>query len=55
MKFKIEYQDPETDEIVTEIQEFTSTMDPDISAEMWAEDYAYSRADKGFHTVKEVK
>ena len=53
MKFEIAYEDPETRELITETKEFFPSKNPDISAQMWAEDYAYGRADKGFYAIKE--
>ena len=52
MKFKITTQDPESGKARIEIVEFEG--DKDISAQEWAEDYAYTKADKGPHEVKEL-
>ena len=51
MWFKIGYTHPDTQEKITEKKEFLPSVDPVITAEEWAEDYAYSRADKGPHKV----
>jgi hypothetical protein len=51
--FEIEYLDPETKEWVTEQKEFDHSKE--YPAAMWAEDYAYARADKGPFTVREIK
>lgn len=52
-KFKIEWKDPETGEHRSEVKEFTG--DREFPPHEWAEDYAYSVADKGWHKVTEVK
>ena len=57
LKFKITYQDPKTDEEVVEEKEFETTMAEQgttITALEWAEDYAYTMADKGHFTIEEV-
>ena len=51
-QFKITYADPETEEIRTTIEEFFDS--DNITAKEWAEDYAYAKADKGFHTVERL-
>ena len=48
-KFRIEYIDPETEEEVIEYRNFVDG--GGVTAEFWAEDYAYTRADKGWHEV----
>ena len=48
-KFNITYVDPETEEMVEEIREFEDGAG--LSAMEWAEDYGYTAADKGYHTV----
>lgn len=65
-KFKIEYKDPLTEERVVEYLEFEdyegrATLYGEevgpvlkISAKEWAEDYAYTAADKGLYKVTEV-
>lgn len=54
--FEITYQIPDVDEGVTNtVQvkfEDTQTEYGLITAEEWAEDYAYSLADKGSYTIK---
>lgn len=64
--FKIQYRDPETEEVRTEHHEFedwsgraTLHGEPTgptlhISAKEWAEDWAYTAADKGWYKVTEV-
>lgn len=49
--FSIEYRDPETGELRQTEAEFSDTVD--VTAKIWAEDYAYTLADKGSYTVKE--
>ena len=58
--FLIKYQDPESEQpsIVEKVVEFhdspgDATSYP-VSALFWAEDYAYTMADKGFHTVRQI-
>jgi len=65
--FEITYTDLKTDELKTIRKEFEDTPEAQvvstlfepysvsISAREWAEDYAYSLADKGPFTVKEVQ
>ena len=66
-KFKIEYIDPTTKEMCEFVEEFTDTppmgiipgfndveLPRGIPAKEWAEDLAYSLADKGWHKVTEV-
>ena len=50
-RFEIIYTDPESGEEITEIKDFYTTEFLHISAYEWAEDYAYSRADKGKYLV----
>lgn len=50
--FEVEYDDPETGERVTTKMWFDDT--PTVSAKEWAEDYAYAKADKGWHHVREL-
>ncbi len=52
-KFQIVYLHHETEEVVKEIHEFKDT--EVISAKEWAEDYAYTMADKGYYIVFEIK
>lgn len=52
-KFLIKYRAPQTEEDVQVEAEFSDTAG--IPAKDWAEDYAYSLADKGLHTVEEVR
>lgn len=58
-KFLIKYKDPDTQEIVEVVKEFDDFAGSDtvgsITAEEWAEDFAYTAADKGYHEVKEIK
>lgn len=60
-KFRISYIHPETVETKEVIQVFSDSVDiiygrkVHISAEEWAEDYAYTLADKGDYLVKEIK
>jgi hypothetical protein len=51
-QFLIEYTDPQTGEEKQVAAEFTDGNG--VSAREWAEDYAYTLADKGRYTVKEV-
>ena len=52
-KFKIKYIDPEDGETwKEEIHEFEDT--ENVTAEEWAEDLAYARADKGEYKVEEL-
>jgi len=51
-KFKIKYTDPETGEEEV-VKDFEDT--PTVSAREWAEDYAYTLADKGHYEIEEVK
>jgi len=53
MKFLIRYKNPETEEIVEKVEEFEDT--ETVTAAEWAEDYAYGRADKGWHEVVRLK
>ncbi len=65
--FEITYTDPETEQEVVVVEEFEDTDSEitgplfdkpkkiKISAREWAEDYAYMLADKGPHTVREIK
>ena len=53
--FKITYIDPATEEERVIIQDFEDTVSPNISAREWAEDFAYSLADKGEHKVEELE
>lgn len=54
-KFRIDYQDPETGDYHTVEKDFTDSENPRIAAEMWAEDWAYGAADKGWHKVTRLK
>lgn len=51
--FIIKYIDPETEEQTVEFMSFEDT--EDYPAELWAEDYAYVMADKGWYTIEELK
>ena len=51
-RYQIEVEDPDTGKIITEIKDFT---DGKLSASDWAEDYAYAKADKGWHRVTCIK
>lgn len=55
-KFKINYKEPETLEYKTVLREFHDTeyRGDVITAEEWAEDYAYSIADKGEYSIKRI-
>lgn len=53
MKWRIEYVDPETGEDVAVEIETTAT--ETVSAREWAEDRAYSLADKGWYEITEIK
>lgn len=56
-RFKISYPDPNNEDYwLEEILEFydTGSGKTFISAETWAEDYAYAKTDKGRYTIKEV-
>ena len=55
MRFRITYTDPETGEEKIEEGDFIASQSPPISAREWAEDYAYSLADKGAYKVEEVE
>jgi hypothetical protein len=52
-KFEITYTDPETGVEAVVVMDFEDT--PQIPAKDWAEDWAYMIADKGPHTVRELK
>ena len=67
-EFEIRYTDPETGAEAVVVKEFEDTIvensnpnivngeiNVDITAEEWAEDYAYMIADKGPYTVRELK
>jgi hypothetical protein len=68
-KFKIKYEDPETQEpkevtksfrdsfkeTISFNDSFADIITPVISAKEWVEDYAYSLADKGYYTITEVE
>lgn len=51
-RFRIEYINPETNEAIKEVIEFEDTAS--VSAQEWAEDYAYTVADKGAHEVTQL-
>lgn len=54
-KFLICYEDPYTKDLLYKTCEFEDSYDPVfISAKNWAEDYAYSLADKGWNHVTEI-
>jgi hypothetical protein len=48
-KFKIEYWDPKKEEYVEDVVEFEDT--ETVSADEWAEDAAYTAANKHWHQV----
>lgn len=51
--FEIQYRDPQTGFIETIRETFE---DSQVGcAKMWAEDYAYTLADKGWYRLKELK
>lgn len=52
-RFLITYNDPETGERISVEKEFADS--PNVTAKEWAEDYAYSVADKGWNTVEELE
>lgn len=55
--FKVEYRDPESEEKVTEHKHFEPLIlkgEIAASAKETAEDYAYTKADKGWHRVTQV-
>ena len=59
-KFRIEYLDPETEEIITIFEEFEDSLPTEdspllITAKEWAEDLAYSCSDKRWYEVTEVR
>ena len=60
-RFKINYIDPETQEEKETFADFEDTVDvimgtrTEISAKLWAIDYAYALSDKGTYTITEVK
>ena len=62
-RFKIVYIDPRTDQRIEVVKEFKATAPytyggqtyPPISALEWAEDYAYTAADKGWYSITEMK
>jgi hypothetical protein len=49
--FRITYMCPEREELITVDKEFEDGTD--ITALEWAEDWAYSMADKGYYSVEE--
>jgi hypothetical protein len=51
--FRIEWTDPESGEPRTEDKTFEDT--PNITAREWAEDWAYTVADKGYAKITEIK
>lgn len=54
-RFKIEYKDPDTDQILVEEQEFFNSPEPlCIRDREWAQDYAYTMANKGWHRVTKL-
>lgn len=62
--FKITYRDPETitadseGKLKSVVHDFSDTVIPGemaISALEWAEDWAYTVADKGWYTIEEVE
>jgi hypothetical protein len=54
MRFKIEFNDPETGEPRVEYKDFEESFGPKITAREWAEDWAYSAADKGRYELSEA-
>lgn len=53
--FRITYQDPETGEKVSVDKEFVKVHEGEIAAREWAEDWAYSMADKGPYKIEELR
>ncbi len=54
-RFLIRYKDPETGLCAQRECEFADTHEPHfISARAWAEDLAYTLADKGSFTLREI-
>jgi hypothetical protein len=53
VKFRIRYIDPATGADIVTVRNFEDT--PSISAQLWAEDWAYMAADKGWYEIVEVK
>jgi hypothetical protein len=51
-KFKITYRDPDTGELIELVEEFEDS--PGIAAHEWADDYAYTLADKGWYKIEEM-
>lgn len=55
-RFRIEYRDPETNELKEVEKECEDSTDPHlITAREWAEDHAYMLADKGWYRITEIK
>lgn len=50
--FKISWRDPESGELQSVVKAFTG--DSEFPPHEWAQDYAYSKADKGWYRVEEV-
>ena len=66
MNFRIQYYDS-NGEFIDEVKTFEDTPNADIklgdkvintvslTARQWAEDYAYTAADKGWYSIEEIK
>ena len=52
--FLIEYKCPKTEEMKEKTVWFDDTPSCEVTAKEWAEDMAYSLADKGWYRVTEV-
>lgn len=54
--FRIKYFDPDEEQFKTTEMEFKDSENPKISAREWAEDWAYSAADKRCdYTITEIR
>ena len=51
--YLITYRDPESQEMMSVEKIFTDS--EEFPARMWAEDYGYALADKGYYEVVEVR
>lgn len=51
--FQVQWSDPVTGERMSEMRYFKG--DDQITPAEWAEDYAYARADKGWHDVEKLE
>jgi hypothetical protein len=50
-RFLIKYKDPDTGETISIVEDFNDS--EKFPAKIWAEDLAYSLADKGWYSVTE--